>query len=65
MGGFRATFYLDFRLEGCEEPSKDCGDMLRVFDEEVKKFKASEGGRDFWGCRLYGLPYECGGKKPW
>ena len=60
---FRATFYNDFRLEGCEEPSKDCGDMLRVFDEEVEKFKASKEGRDFWGCRFIWTTLRMWGKK--
>ena len=60
---FRATFYNDFRLEGSEEPSKDCGDMLRVFDEEVKKFKASNEGRDFWGCRFIWTTLRMWGKK--
>ena len=60
---FRATFYNDFRLEGCEEPSKDCSDMLRVFDEEVKKFRASKEGRDFWGCRFIWTTLRRWGKK--
>ena len=60
---FRATFYNDFRLEGCEEPSKDCSDMLRVFDEEVKKFKASKEGRDFWGCRFIWTTLRMWGKR--
>ena len=60
---FRATFYNDFRLEGCEEPSKDCGDMLRVFDEEVEKFKASKEGREFWGCRFIWTTLRMWGKK--
>jgi len=49
---FRTTFACNFRCEGCEEPSKGSDDLLRVFDEEVAKFKASEEGKDFWGCRF-------------
>ena len=48
---FRSLFYAKFTLEGCEEPSKGSYDFLRVFDEEVKKFKATEAGKNFWGCR--------------
>lgn len=60
---FRSTFYNDFYLEGCEEPSKGCSDMLRVFDEEVKKFKSSEEGNDFWGCRFIWTTLRFWGKK--
>ena len=60
---FRATFYNEFRLEGCEEPSKDCNDMVRVFDEEVRKFQASEEGKDFWGCRFIWTTLRMWGKK--
>ncbi|MCJ1273043.1 hypothetical protein MMC21_000832 [Puttea exsequens] len=49
---FRYTFASEFRLEHAKEPSQDASDMLRVFDEEVKKFKASEESKGFWGCRF-------------
>lgn len=49
---FRTVFFGEFRLESCEEASKGPHDMLRVFDEEVKNFKATEVGKDFWGCRF-------------
>ena len=49
---FRSTFAVDFRLEGCEEISKGPDDLVRVFSEELKKFKATEEGRDFWGYRF-------------
>lgn len=60
---FRTTFACEFRLEGCEEPSKGSSDLLRVFDEEVKKFKASEEGKDFWGCRFIWTTLRWKGKK--
>lgn len=60
---FRTTFSFEFRLEGCEQPSKGSGDMLRVFDEEVKMFKASEKGKDFWGCRFIWTTLRGKGKK--
>lgn len=49
---FRCTFAADFRLEGCEEPSKGPDDLVRIFSEELKKFKATEDGRNFWGYRF-------------
>ena len=60
---FRATFYAAFRLEGCEEPSKDSHDLLRTFDEEVKRFKATDKGKDFWGCRFIWTSLRRWGKK--
>lgn len=49
---FRSTFAVEFRKEGSEDPSKDCDDLLRVFREELKKFKGTEEGKVFWGYRL-------------
>ncbi len=60
---FRWTFAVDFRLEGCEEVSKDCNDLVRVFSEELKKFKATEEGRDFWGYRFIWTSLRSWGKK--
>ncbi len=60
---FRWTFAVDFRLEGCEEVSKDCNDLVRVFSEELKKFKATEEGRNFWGYRFIWTSLRSWGKK--
>ena len=49
---FRSMFFAKFTLEGSEEPSEDFHDFLRVFDEEVKKFKSTDAGKNFWGCRF-------------
>ena len=49
---FRSTFYVPFTLEGCEEPSEGSYDFLRVIDEEIHKFKATEEGKTLWGCRF-------------
>ena len=60
---FRSTFAVDFRLEGCEEISKDSDDLVRVFSEELKKFKATEEGRNFWGYRFIWTSLRSWGKK--
>lgn len=60
---FRTVFFGEFRLEGCEEASKGSHDILRVFDEEVKKFKATEIGKLFWGCRLIWTTLRMWGRK--
>ena len=60
---FRTTFACPFTLEGSDEPSKGSSDLLRVFDEEVKKFKTSTGGKDFWGCRFIWTTIRRFGKK--
>jgi len=60
---FRSMFFCEFRLEGCEEASKGSHDLLRVFDEEVKKFKATEEGKNFWGCRFIWTTLRLWGKK--
>ena len=60
---FRLTFIVEFRLEGREEPSKDSHDLLRIFDEEVKRFKTTDKGKDFWGCRFIWTSLRIWGKK--
>ena len=60
---FRSSFAVDFRLEGCEELSKGPDDLVRVFSEELKKFKATEEGRDFWGYRFIWTSLRSWGKK--
>lgn len=41
-----------FRLEGVDEPMEGRLELVRVMDEEIKGFLASEEGKDFWGARL-------------
>lgn len=60
---FRLTFAVDFRLEGCEEVSKGPDDLVRVFSEELKRFKATKEGRDFWGYRFIWTSLRSWGKK--
>ena len=60
---FRWTFAAEFRLEGCEELSKDANDLVRVFGEELKKFKATKEGKDFWGYRFIWTSLRSWGKK--
>ncbi|KAL6713881.1 hypothetical protein ACLMJK_008375 [Lecanora helva] len=60
---FRWTFSAEFRIEGCEEPSNDSYDLLRVFDEEIRNFKATDKGKDFWGCRFIWTSLRRWGKK--
>lgn len=60
---FRSTFAVDFRLEGCEEVSESSDDLVRVFSEELKKFKATEEGKDFWGYRFIWTSLRSWGKK--
>ncbi len=60
---FRSMFFCEFRLNGCEEASEGSHDLLRVFDEEVKKFKATEEGKNFWGCRFIWTSLRLWGKK--
>ena len=60
---FRLTFAVDFRLEGCEEVSKDSNDLVRVFSEELQKFKATEEGKNFWGYRFIWTSLRSWGKR--
>lgn len=60
---FRWTFAVGFRLEGCEEVSEDSDDLVRVFSEELKKFKATEEGRNFWGYRFIWTSLRSWGKR--
>ena len=60
---FRLTFPVVFRLDGCEESSQQPDDLVRVFSEELKKFKATEEGKDFWGYRFIWTSLRSWGKK--
>ena len=60
---FRLTFAVDFRLEGCEDISQGPDDLVRVFSEELKKFKATEEGKNFWGYRFIWTSLRSWGKK--
>ena len=60
---FRCMFYAPFTSEGRETPCEDSYEFLRVFDEEVKKFKSSDEGKGFWGCRFIWTSLRRWGKK--
>ena len=60
---FRLTFAVDFRLEGREDISQGPDDLVRVFSEELKKFKATEEGKNFWGYRFIWTSLRSWGKK--
>ena len=60
---FRAVFAADFFLRGAEEPSPDNADFLRIWAEELRAFKNSQVGRDFWGCRFIWTSLRFWGKK--
>ncbi|KAI9805823.1 MAG: hypothetical protein M1825_000437 [Sarcosagium campestre] len=49
---FRAAFVFEYRRESTEEPEQGYDEVIRVFGEEVERFKASEEGRRFWGARM-------------
>ena len=46
------AFIFEYRREGCEKPEEGFKEMFRVFDEEIKKFQATEHGKAFWGCSI-------------
>jgi adenosine deaminase CECR1 len=48
----RAIFSSPFFREGEETPAEGITDLLRVLNEEIKKFTSSEKGKNFWGARL-------------
>ena len=60
---FRTVFGADFFLEGCEEPSPDNTDFLRIWTEELDMFQSSAEGQDFWGCRFIWTSLRFWGKK--
>jgi len=48
----RLAFAFHYFKEGSEEPEETYDEMFKVFGEEIEKFKSSEEGKDFWGCRM-------------
>lgn len=49
---FRAAFAFDFRLSGSENPTQGYEDFFRIFGDELKKFQATDAGKNFWGARF-------------
>ncbi len=49
---FRCAFVFDFRLSGCETPTKDYQDFFRIFRDELANFQATDIGKSFWGGRF-------------
>lgn len=48
----RLAFMWRWYQEGNEKPHGDYFEMFRIFGEEIRKFKASEEGKGFWGARI-------------
>lgn len=48
----RLAFTFFYYAEGKEEPEPSYERMFKVFGEEIERFKASEEGKEFWGCRM-------------
>ncbi|KAI9682865.1 MAG: hypothetical protein M1829_006299 [Trizodia sp. TS-e1964] len=49
---FRVAFVHEYRKEGHDEPEEGYFEVMRVFGEEINRFKASEEGKSFWGARM-------------
>ena len=60
---FRMAFVFQYRREGCDKPEEDYDEFFRVFGEEVKKFRLTEEGDSFWGCRFIWTTLRSFGKK--
>lgn len=48
----RLAFTFFYYREGQETPQSSYERMFTVFGEEIEAFKASEEGKEFWGCRM-------------
>lgn len=60
---FRSMVAVEYFLEGSEEPAKDATEFLLMWSEEIEKFKATDAGREFWGCRFIWSSLRLWGKK--
>ena len=49
---FRLAFHFEYRRDGCEVPETGYVECMKVFADEVRKFKNSEKGKGFWGARF-------------
>lgn len=49
---FRCAFVFDFRLSGCQTPTKGYQDFFRIFGDELANFQATDIGKSFWGARF-------------
>ncbi|KAH8599324.1 adenosine deaminase family protein-like protein [Bisporella sp. PMI_857] len=48
----RLAFAFHYFKEGSEEAESSYDRMFQIFGESIESFKASEEGKDFWGCRM-------------
>lgn len=48
----RLAMSRNYYKAGQEEPDHDRMDFFKHFGEEIEKFKSSEEGKNFWGCRM-------------
>lgn len=49
---FRLAFHFEYRREGSETPEIGYRECIKVFGEEVEKFRHTENGQKFWGARF-------------
>ncbi|KAI9877614.1 MAG: hypothetical protein M1830_003292 [Pleopsidium flavum] len=49
---FRLAFHFEYRREGSEMPENGYEECIKVFGEEIEKFKHTEKGSRFWGARM-------------
>lgn len=48
----RSAFVVPFYRQGSEKADEDFEYMLGCLDEEIEKFKRTDGGKTFWGARM-------------
>ncbi|KAI9682248.1 MAG: hypothetical protein M1817_000302 [Caeruleum heppii] len=60
---FRAAFHFSFYREHCNEPDDGYEEVLRIFGEEIERFKEGEEGKDFWGARMIWTSLRIVGKR--
>ena len=49
---FRLAFCFEYRKKGCEKPEEGYNEVFGVLEEEIANFKATDEGKQFWGCRM-------------
>lgn len=60
---FRLAFVFAFRLIGEEAPCDNYKAFFRILAEEVDRFRATDEGKSFWGCRMIWTTLRSLGKK--
>ncbi|QKX63346.1 uncharacterized protein TRUGW13939_10516 [Talaromyces rugulosus] len=49
---FRTAFVFEYRREGADAAEEDYVEFIRVFKDEIEKFKVTEDGARFYGARM-------------